>query len=42
MLDGEISEDSSQIMELSKQIEISEHDIRQARNIVREVKYNKD
>ena len=42
VLDGEISEHSSQVMELSKQIETSEHDIRRARNILREVKYDQD
>ena len=40
VLDGEISEHSSQLMKLCKQSEMAEHDRRRAQNIMIEVKHN--
>ena len=42
VLDGEISEHSSQLMKLCKQSEIASHDKRRAQNILIEVKYDLD
>ena len=42
VLDGEISEHSSQLMKLCKQSEIASHDKRRAQNILIEVKHDLD
>ena len=38
VLDGEISEHSSELMKLCKQIEVAEHDRRRAHNVLAEEK----
>ena len=40
VLDGEISEHSSQLMQLCKQIEVAEHERRRAQNILIEVNHD--